>query len=37
MTRLAKLVALALLAATLVGCAAAMAYRRGYDAAQRRD
>ncbi len=37
MTRLAKLVALALLAATLAGCAAAMAYRRGYDAAQRRD
>ena len=37
MTRLSKLAALALLGATLTGCAAAMSYRRGYDAAQRRD
>ena len=37
MTRLSKLVALALLAATLGGCAAAMAYKKGFDAAQRRD
>jgi len=36
-TRLSKLVVLALVAATLSGCAAAMAYRRGFDAAQRRD
>ena len=36
-TRLSKVVVLALVAATLSGCAAAMAYRRGFDAAQRRD
>ena len=36
-TRLSKLVALALLAATLAGCAAAIAYRRGDAAAERRD
>lgn len=36
-TRLSKLVALALVAATLSGCAAAMSYRKGFDAAQRRD
>ena len=36
-TRLSKLVALALMAATLSGCAAAMAYRKGFEAAQRRD
>lgn len=36
-TRLSKLVVLAVLAATLTGCAAAMTYRKGYDAAQRHD
>lgn len=36
-TRLSKLVVLVLVAAALVGCAAAMAYRRGSDAAMRRD
>ncbi len=35
--RLSTLVALALVAAVLAGCAAAMAYRKGFDAAQRRD
>src|SRR6185503_3103378 len=36
-TRLSKLVALALIAATLSGCAAAMSYRKGFEAGQRRD
>jgi general secretion pathway protein D len=36
-TRLSRLVALALVAATLSGCAAAISYRKGFDAAQRRD
>lgn len=35
--RLSTLIVLALVGVTLVGCAAAMAYRRGFDAAQRRD
>lgn len=35
--RLSTLVALALVAALVSGCAAAMAYRKGFDAAQRRD
>jgi type II secretory pathway component GspD/PulD (secretin) len=37
MTRLSKLFALALLSSTLVACAAAVSYRKGYDAAQRKD
>ena len=37
MTRLSSLVVLALLVATLSGCAAAMAYKKGFDAAQRHD
>jgi general secretion pathway protein D len=36
-TRLSKLVALALIAAALSGCAAAMSYRKGFEAGQRRD
>jgi general secretion pathway protein D len=35
--RLSTLIVLALVGVTLAGCAAAMSYRRGYDAAQRRD
>lgn len=35
--RLSTLIVLALVGVTLAGCAAAMAYRRGFDAAQRRD
>lgn len=35
--RLSTLIVLVLVGVTLVGCAAAMAYRRGFDAAQRRD
>jgi general secretion pathway protein D len=34
---LSTLIVLALVGVTLAGCAAAMAYRRGFDAAQRRD
>jgi type II secretory pathway component GspD/PulD (secretin) len=37
MTRLSKLVALALICGTMAACAAAMSYRKGFDAAQRRD
>ena len=36
-TRLPKLVALAVIAAALSGCAAAMTYRKGFEAAQRHD
>ena len=35
--RLSTLMVLALVGVTLAGCAAAMSYRRGYEAAQRRD
>ncbi len=37
MKRLSGLVVVALVAATLSGCAAAMAYKKGYEAAQRHD
>jgi type II secretory pathway component GspD/PulD (secretin) len=37
MRRLSTLIALALVAATLAGCAAAAAYRKGFEAGQRRD
>jgi type II secretory pathway component GspD/PulD (secretin) len=36
-TRLSKLVVLAVFAATLIGCAAAMTYKKGFEAAQRHD
>ena len=36
-TRLSKLVVLAVIAATLSGCAAAMTYKKGFEAAQRHD
>jgi hypothetical protein len=35
--RLSTLIVLALVGVTLAGCAAAMSYRRGFEAAQRRD
>ena len=37
MKRLSRLVVVALVAATLSGCAAAMAYKKGFEAAQRHD
>jgi hypothetical protein len=37
MRRLSTLIALALVAATLTGCAAAAAYKKGFEAGQRRD